>query len=293
MNNTINGSIEQNEELLQEGIQTPKWVIENKYIVEQVWGNKEWITNIINNSEYKASKWIAKYPLGMLSSMWHDVKYVITKEDTVLINIFADAIREFEKIEGEYTNLEIVENRLFKLPENIEESDNNKSSSYDEGVQKRRDKLIYWNPDFTDEEIWYKKWLRKIVWSYDEQILLAEALKEYYFWIRELEQMPENYIEYWEDCIFVDWDGTLYKDGEFQKDVFDRATMYVEKVKVWTGWSDFKKIKQILNDNNHWNIQIYSKQDFYWINVKCALDDCKERSEIARYGFKVDQYIVV
>lgn len=94
-------------------------------------------------------------------------------------------------------------------------------------------------------------------------------------------------------AVCVDWEGTLFQQGSFSKDIFTRAEQIAHEENapliIWTG-GDVNAVYQELRRLGMNGINVCSKHDCRGLRLKMAIDD--EDPEFLRkeYGFDAEQF---
>lgn len=93
---------------------------------------------------------------------------------------------------------------------------------------------------------------------------------------------------------FVDWDGTLFQDGKFRRDIFKEVFKLSKErwdpLSIWTGWGDINQIYHTLEQNGIIGFNVCSKQDCSGIEVAYAFDDIDKEKLEEEYGVKIREF---
>ncbi|EKD65838.1 MAG: hypothetical protein ACD_49C00079G0002 [uncultured bacterium (gcode 4)] len=218
-----------------------------------------------------------------------------------------DVVGIMRKI-SKYPNVRIFSMKEF-FQRTIKESDEWKNTTNEEIRDIMIENMIYWGRSWVDNahiernlsgirhDLWHA--LNGVA-DYDKNKLIGKARWLWLSWTDEeiidqvmnsktIKTQNNEFISM--KWVFIDWDGTLFKDWKFRKELFQEAFKLSQEkwisLSIWTGWANINQIYQILEQNQIFWFNVCSKQDCSWLEVSFTFDDLEKDKLEEEYWVKI------
>lgn len=234
-------------------------------------------------------------------------------------NFTRDGRFDFDVVEAMQKLVKYPNVRIFSMKEFfqrwIKNDDDWKNTTNEEIRDIMLKNLIYWGRTWMDNSLIELKLsgIRHDLWhalngvaEYNKDKLINMARWLGLSWTDEeiTDQVMNNKINKTKNkefmgtnSVFIDWDGTLFKDWKFKKELFEEAYKLAKdkwiSLSIWTGWAEINNIYQVLEQNKIFWFNVCSKQDCNWLEISFAFDDLEKNKLEEEYWVKILEYIQV